>query len=102
MITESFVRHHFQCVYVVSVRFPTHSASLFGPLKGSKTRGGSAEYNLEFNLPISEGCDDQSWSVTKVLITILELSITDVSKAMTLAFIPPEGEWVEEEREEAR
>ena len=68
--------------------------------KVRKTGGRSAKYNLESNLPISEGSDDQSWSVTKVLITILELSITDVSKAMTLALIPPEEERVEEKKEE--
>ena len=64
----------------------------------SKTGGRSAKYNLESDVPISKGCDDQSWSVTKVLITVLELSITDVSKAMTLALIPPEGKRVKKEK----
>ena len=64
----------------------------------SKTGGRSVKYSLESNVPISERSDDQSWSVTKVLITVLELSITDVSKAMTLALIPPEVETVKKEK----
>ena len=38
--------------------------------------------------PISKRGDDQSWSVTKVLVRILELSVTDVSKAVLLSLVP--------------
>lgn len=39
--------------------------------------------------PVSEGCDDQSRSVPKILIRVLELCITNVGKTVLLLFIPP-------------
>ena len=38
--------------------------------------------------PVSERGDDQSWSITKVLVRIFELSVTDISKAVFLCLVP--------------
>ena len=40
------------------------------------------------SLPVGEGSDDQSGSVAKVLVGVLELSITDVGVAVSRLIIP--------------
>ena len=38
--------------------------------------------------PVREGGDDKPWSVSKVLVAVLELRVTDVCKTVTLLVIP--------------
>ena len=40
--------------------------------------------------PVREGGDDKPWSVSKVLVAVLELRVTDVCKTVTLLVIPSE------------
>lgn len=39
-------------------------------------------------LPVCERSDDKTWCISKILIWVQELSITDVNIAMVLLFIP--------------
>ena len=39
-------------------------------------------------IPVCEGGDDKPWSVSKVLVAVLELRVTDVCKTVTLLVIP--------------
>ena len=48
----------------------------------------SHSWSSIIDLPIGQWGDDKSRCVAKVLIRVLELSITDVGKAMALMVIP--------------
>lgn len=39
--------------------------------------------------PVGEWSDDKAWSIPQVLVGILEFCITNVTKAVSLVFIPP-------------
>lgn len=43
-------------------------------------------------LPVCEGSDDETWSVSKILVWVKKLSVTDVNETVPVLFIPAVSE----------